>query len=314
MVESDVRDPGDGEVVVRNSFISVDPYMRGRMNDVRSYIPPFAVGAVMDGGAVGEVVESRAPGLAVGDSVMHMQGWREFATGGAAEFRRIDVRAAPPSAYLGALGITGFTAWVGLVAIAPMKEGDVVFVSAAAGAVGSLAGQIARVRGASRVVGSAGSDTKVGHLVDELNFDAAFNHRHGQVAEQLRRAAPDGVDVYFDNVGGDHLEAAIGSMRNGGRVALCGAISHYNATSPPPGPRNLDLAIGRRLTLRGFIVTDHMDRLAEFHHEVGPLIATGRIRTDETVVDGIENAPAAFIGLLRGDNTGKMVVRVGAAT
>ena len=313
LVEVDVRPPADGEVVVRNSFLSVDPYMRGRMNDAKSYLPPFQVGQSMQGGAVGEVIESRAPQLAVGDTVLHMQGWRDYAIGKAAEFRKVDTDIAAPSQYLGALGTTGFTAWVGLVDIAQLKEGDVVFVSGAAGAVGSLAGQIAKLRGASRVVGSAGSDDKVRYLLDELGFDAAFNYRSAPVREQLRDAAPDGIDVYFDNVGGDHLEAAIGSFRTYGRAALCGAISQYNSTQPPPGPRNLALAVTKRLTLRGYIIFDHMDRFRDFMSEVGPWLADGRIRTRETVVDGIENAPRAFIGLLHGDNVGKMLVRTTSA-
>ncbi len=310
LIETDVRPPGDGEVVVRNTFTSVDPYMRGRMNDARSYLPAFAVGAVMDGGAVGEVLESRSPALSVGDTVTHMKGWREYATAGAAEFRRVDASVVPASQYLGALGTTGFSAWIGLVDVAQMKEGDVVFVSAAAGAVGSVAGQLARLRGASRVIGSAGSDEKVAHLLADLHFDGAFNYRNDPVRRQLRSAAPDGIDVYFDNVGGDHLEAAIGSLRTNGRAALCGAISQYNATEPSPGPRNMALVVSRRLTLRGFIILDHQARFADFLSEVAPWVASGSIVARETIVDGIENAPEAFMGLLRGDNTGKMVVRV----
>ncbi|HSP65746.1 MAG TPA: NADP-dependent oxidoreductase [Candidatus Deferrimicrobium sp.] len=312
LVEVDVRAPAEGEVVVRNSFVSVDPYMRGRMNDAKSYVPPFQVGEPMQGGAVGEVVESRAPQLEVGDTVVHMQGWREFATGKAEEFRKVDTAVAAPSQYLGALGTTGFTAWIGLVDIAHLKAGDVVFVSGAAGAVGSVAGQIAKLRGASRVIGSAGSDDKVRHVLDDLGFDAAFNYRSAPVREQLRGAAPDGIDVYFDNVGGDHLEAAIGAFRTYGRAALCGAISNYNSVEPAPGPRNLALAVTKRLTLRGYIIFDHLERFDDFMAEVGPWLADGRIRTRETVVDGIENAPRAFIGLLRGDNVGKMLVRTTA--
>ena len=310
LVQTDVRPPDDGEIVVRNSFISVDPYMRGRLNDVKSYVPPFQVGAVMDGGAVGEVIESRSPDRIVGDTVIHMQGWREYATGPAAGFRRVDTRVAPASEYLGALGTTGFSAWVGLVDIGQLKTGDVVFVSGAAGAVGSIAGQIARLRGASRVIGSAGSDAKVEYLRSELGFDAAFNYRSGPVRDQLREAAPEGIDVYFDNVGGDHLEAAIGSLRTYGRAILCGVISQYNATQPGTGVRNLGLAVSRRLTLRGFIIFDHQDRFGEFFAEMSQWIAEGKIRTRETIVEGIENAPQAFLGLLRGDNTGKMLVRI----
>ena len=199
----------------------------------------------MDGGAVGEVLELRAPNLMVGDTVLHTKGWREYATGKATEFRKVDPTVAPASAYLAALGTTGFTAWVGLVDIAQMKEGDVVFVSGAAGAVGSVAGQIAKLRGASRVIGSAGSDEKVRHVVDDLGFDVAFNYRTAPVREQLREAAPDGIDVYFDNVGGDHLEAAIFAFKDFGRAALCGAISQYNSVDPPVGPRNMALVVPR---------------------------------------------------------------------
>jgi NADPH-dependent curcumin reductase CurA len=313
LVQTEVRPPDEGEVVVRNTFLSVDPYMRGRMSDARSYLPPFEVGEVMSGGAVGEVVESRSSELSTGEVVQHMDGWREFAIGKASGFRRIDTSVAPASAYLGALGLTGFTAWVGLVDIAQMKEGDVVFVSGAAGGVGSLAGQIARLRGASTVIGSAGSDEKVRHVREDLGFTAAFNYKKGAVRDLLREAAPSGIDVYFDNVGGEHLEAAIGALRDFGRAALCGAISQYNATSPPPGPRNMPLCVGRRLTLRGFIVIDHQDRFGAFIKETGPWLAEGRITTRETVVDGIENMPDAFLSLFRGDNTGKMLVRVTTA-
>ena len=203
----------------------------------------------------------------------------------------------------------GLTAYAGLLDVAEYREGDVVFVSAAAGAVGSLAGQLAKARG-SRVIGSAGSAEKVSYLLDELGFDAAFNYRDGDVTERLSVAAPDGIDVYFDNVGGDHLEAAISSMRQNGRIALCGAVSIYNATEPAPGPWNLPLAIGRRLTLRGFIVTDHASRFRQLVEEVGPMVRDGKISFRESVVEGIDNAPEAFIGLFRGENLGKMLVRL----
>ena len=313
LVETEVRAPGDGEALVRNIFLSVDPYMRGRMNDAKSYLPPFELGQPMDGGAVGVVVESRSPQLSAGDTVLHMKGWREYATSKAGEFRKVDPRIAAPSQYLGALGTTGFTAWIGLVDIAQLKEGDAVFVSAAAGAVGSVAGQIAKLRGASLVVGSAGTDEKVRHVLEDLRFDVAFNYRSAPVRDQLRTAAPDGIDVYFDNVGGDHLEAAIGAFNTYGRAALCGAISQYNATQAPTGPRNIALAVPRRLTLRGYIIFDHLARFDDFIAEVAPWVADGRIRTRETIADGIENAPAAFIGLLHGDNVGKMLVRTDPA-
>jgi NADPH-dependent curcumin reductase CurA len=311
LVEVDVPDPGTGHVLVRNLFMSVDPYMRGRMNDVPSYVPPFELGKPLDGGAVGEVVASASPDLAVGDTVLHNLGWRDYAVVPAAAARKVDPKDAPTlSAYLGVLGMTGLTAYVGLLDIAGMQPGETVFVSGAAGAVGSLAGQIAKARGAARVVGSAGSPAKVERLRD-LGFDAAFDYHHGPVRQRLREFAPDGIDVYFDNVGGEHLEAAIGSMRQFGRVALCGAISVYNATEPPAAPRNLSLAIGKRLTLRGYIVTDHGKRMRDYIAEMSGWLREGRVQWDETVVDGLENAPTAFIDLLNGANTGKMVVRLG---
>jgi NADPH-dependent curcumin reductase CurA len=311
LVEEPVPEPGDGEVLVRNLVMSVDPYMRGRMNEAESYVPPFQLDAPLEGGAVGEVVESRSPDLAVGDLVLHNLGWRDYAVGPARAFRRLPGTGVQPSAYLGILGMPGFTAWVGLLHIAQFKEGEVVFVSGAAGAVGSAAGQIAKLKGASRVIGGAGSPEKVAHLVEDLGFDVAFDYRAAPVAEQLAAAAPDGIDVYFDNVGGDHLEAAIATFRTFGRAALCGAISQYNATEPVPGPDNLWLLISKRLTLRGFIVSDHSALMPEFLREVGQWLAEGKLRYTETVVNGLENAPDAFIGQLRGQNTGKMVVRLG---
>ncbi len=309
LVEVDVPDPGPGQLLVRNQWMSVDPYMRGRMNDAESYVPPFQLDAPLDGGAVGQVLSSQDERFSEGQWVLHQLGWRELALVPADAAQPIDPDLAPPSAFLGVLGMPGLTAYVGLFDIAGMRDGEAVFVSGAAGAVGSLVGQLAKVHG-GRVVGSAGSAEKVAFLKDELGFDAAFNYKDGSVHQLLREAAPEGIDVYFDNVGGEHLEAALFSLRQRGRAALCGAISMYNATSPPPGPRNLAMAIGKRLTLRGFIVSDHFDRLQAFHQEVGPLVREGRIRNQETVVQGIEHAPDAFIGLLRGENLGKMVVQL----
>jgi NADPH-dependent curcumin reductase CurA len=310
LVQVDLPEPGPGEVLVRNLFMSVDPYMRGRMDDARSYIPPFEVGQVLDGGAIGEVVESRSPDLKPGQLVLHGFGWRDYVVAPAARLRVVDPALVPTvSAYLGALGMPGLTAYVGLLDVAEFKAGEAVFVSGAAGAVGSLAGQIAKLRGASRVVGSAGSAAKVEYLL-RLGFDAAFNYKDGPVRELLKKAAPDGIDVYFDNVGGDHLEAAISRLHQHGRVAMCGAVSHYNAVEPPCAPRNLSQAIGKRLTLRGYIVGDHSHRMPDFLAEMGQWLRTGQIRFDETVVDGLENAPDAFLRLLRGGNTGKMLVRL----
>ncbi len=308
-VEIDLPELQDGQILVRNIVMSVDPYMRGRMNDVKSYVPPFQVDAPLDGGAVGEVVETRSDAFAVGDAVLHGKGWRDTAVLDGRSAMKVDLDKGSPSAYLGALGLTGLTAYVGLTAVAQFKPGDVVFVSGAAGAVGSLVGQIAKALGASRVIGSAGSKAKVARLL-ELGFDAAFDYHDGSVTKQLAEAAPDGIDVYFDNVGGDHLEAAIASMNKDGRIALCGAISQYNSTEASPAPRNLALAIGKELVLKGFIAGSYQHLAGEFSEKMATWLAGDVIEWDETVVEGIDNAPQAFIGLLRGENTGKMVVSI----
>lgn len=307
---ADVPTPGEGQVLVRNKYLSVDPYMRGRMSAAKSYIAPFELGKVMQGGAVGEVVASNAEGIAVGDHVLHFLGWREFAAVDAKNAVKVDPDTAPLSTYLGVLGMTGLTAYAGLLRTASFKEGDSVFVSGAAGAVGGQVGQIARLKGASRVIGSAGSDEKVKLLVEEYGFDAAFNYKSGPVAEQLREAAPDGVDVYFDNVGGDHLEAAIGQLNVHGRIAICGMISVYNNTEPAPGPKNLARLIQTRGRIEGLLVGDHYDLQPQFVQEVGPWVASGELKYRETVVEGIENNLEAFLGVLRGDNTGKMIVKL----
>ncbi|MDM4719953.1 NADP-dependent oxidoreductase [Micromonospora sp. WMMA1363] len=309
LVTNDVPTPAPGQLVVRNTYLSVDPYMRARMNDVKSYVPPFALDAPLDGGAVGEVVASEAEGFAPGDTVLHGLGWREYALLDAKAARKVDPGLAPVTAYLGVLGMTGLTAYAGLLDVAAMQPGETVFVSGAAGAVGSVVGQIAKLKGAARVVGSAGSSAKVDRLV-ALGFDAAFDYHDGPVREQLRSAAPDGIDVYFDNVGGEHLEAAIDALRPNGRAALCGMIAQYNATEPPAAPRNLAMLIGKQLTLRGFLVGGYGHLGDQFVREMAGWLRDGKIDYDETVVDGIENAPAAFLGLLRGENLGKMLVKV----
>ncbi|MEV6119762.1 NADP-dependent oxidoreductase [Streptomyces sp. NPDC052077] len=308
LVEAEMPVPGEGQVLVRNRYLSVDPYMRGRMSAARSYAAPFTLGEVMQGGAVGEVVASNAEGLAVGDHVLHFLGWREYAALDARGAVRVDPGAAPLPAYLGVLGMPGLTAYAGLLRTASFREGDAVFVSGAAGAVGSQVGQLARLKGASRVIGSAGTDEKVRLLLDEYGFNAAFNYKRAPVAEQLREAAPDGVDVYFDNVGGEHLEAAIGSLNRDGRIAVCGMISVYNDTEPAPGPRNLVRLIQTRGRIQGFLVGDHEDLRPEFVAEVGRWVRSGELKYRETVVEGIGNTLEAFLGLLRGDNTGKMIV------
>ncbi len=307
VVEAQVPEPADGQVQVRNVCMSVDPYMRGRMIDRKSYTPPFQLGETLTGGAIGQVVASKHPDFAEGDHVQSNYGWREAFTAPGAELGHLGELQASPSAYLGAIGMPGMTAYVGLLEVGALKDGETVFVSGAAGAVGSIVGQIAKLRGC-RVLGSAGSADKVSWLKDELGFDCVFDYHEGHLLQHLREGAPDGIDVYFDNVGGDHLEAAIFHMRPFGRIALCGAISQYNATEPVPGPVNLAMAIGLGLTLRGFIVS-HFNHLAgQFREDMERWIADGSIRYRETVFEGIERAPEAFIGLFTGENTGKMVV------
>ncbi|WP_067974532.1 NADP-dependent oxidoreductase [Nocardiopsis trehalosi] len=305
-----VPEPGEGQILVRNTWMSVDPYMRGRMDDVPSYIPPFEVGGALDGGAIGEVIASRAASVPVGSTVSHFLGWREHAVLDAAAATVVDTALAPAPAYLGPLGTTGLTAYAALTRTAPVREGDVVFVSAAAGAVGSVAGQVARWLGASRVIGSAGGPRKTAKLLDAFGFDAAVDYRQGGVGEQLAQAAPDGVDVYLDAVGGDHLRAAIQAMRPGGRIAMVGAISGYNATDPVPGPDNLYRAAFREVTLRGMLVTSHFDLFPEWIGTAAGRLADGTLHTEQTVVEGLENAPEAFLAMMRGANTGKMLVRL----
>ena len=311
IVEHEVGDPRDGEVLVRNLFLSVDPYMRGRMRDRKSYVAPYGLGETMTGGAVGRVVASKAEGVAEGDHVLSNFGWREAFRAPAARVEPLGELRAPPSAYLGIMGMPGMTAYTGLLAAASLKDGETVFVSGAAGAVGSTAGQIAKVKGC-RVVGSAGSAEKVRWLTEELGLDHAFDYHDADLRAELRAGAPEGVDVYFDNVGGDHLQAAISSMREFGRIALCGAISMYNDTEPTPGPTNLPRAIGLGLNIRGFLVRHYSHMRDDFLRDMGGWLADGRVTYRETLYEGIEAAPEAFIGLFTGANIGKMVVRVEA--
>ncbi|MGZ4569408.1 MAG: NADP-dependent oxidoreductase [Blastococcus sp.] len=312
LVETERPDPTDGQIVVRMIAMSVDPYMRGRMNAGKSYAAAWEVGETMKGGAVGRVIDSRSSTVPVGALVLADAAWRDVAVLNANEVAVLpDTPGIPPSYYLGVLGMPGLTAWVGLFRIADFRPGDAVFVSGAAGAVGSLVGQFARLRGASRVVGSAGTPDKVRWLTSELGFSAAFDYHDGPVATQLAAAAPDGIDVFFDNVGGEHLEAAIGAFNEFGRAALCGAISGYNAVEPQPGPRNMFMLVTKKLSLRGFIVSDHSDLRPEFQETVSGWLRDGRLVVRETVCEGLENAVPAFLDLLRGGNTGKMVVRLG---
>jgi NADPH-dependent curcumin reductase CurA len=298
----------DELVLVHNLFMSVDPYMRGRMNEGNSYVPPFELDQPLDGGAVGEVIESRADGFKPGDAVTSHFGWREYFIASPKELHPVSREFQPLSVYLGALGMTGMTAWVGLNLV-EVKAGDVVYISGAAGAVGNVAGQLAKLRGC-RVIGSAGSAVKMRFLREECGFDVAFDYKAGPVVEQLKREAPDGIDVYFDNVGGESLEAALSSLRVHGRIIACGGISGYNAEKPTPGPANLFNVITKRLTMKGMIVRDWLDRQDEFEKEVGAYFRAGRLINQETVVEGIDQAVGAFIGLFSGKNVGKMVVKL----
>lgn len=308
-VEVELAALGENEVRVHNEYVSVDPYMRGRMSDSKSYIPPFELGETMTGGAVGRVVESTSDALPVGSAVLHSLGWRDVAQGPAGHFSALPETDLPLSVFLGAAGMTGLTAYAGLKRVAGLQEGDIVFISGAAGAVGSIAGQVARKLGASRVIGSAGSDEKVALLKEKYGYDDAFNYRDAPVRKQLRSVTPDGIDVYFDNVGGDHLEAALDRLNRGGRAALCGAISQYNATERTPGPDNMANLVKNSLKLEGFIVGQHQDLQGEFAERMTGWLADGSVVFDETVVDGIQNAVSAFLDMMDGANTGKMLVR-----
>lgn len=305
--EADMPDPGDGEALVENVCMSVDPYMRGRMIDRKSYTPPFGIGEALTGGAIGRVVRSNDPGLPAGEHVESHFGWREAFVAKASGLRRLGELHAPASAYLGVLGMPGMTAYAGLLDVGALQEGETVFVSGAAGAVGSAVGQIAKIKGCV-AVGSAGSAEKVRHLIDDLGFDHAFDYHDGHLERHIRAGAPDGIDVYFDNVGGEHLQAALNCMRPNGRIPLCGAISQYNATAPVLGPNNLAIAIGMGLTLKGFIVSNFSHLRADFLRAMTDWVTSGRLKYQETTFDGIEQAPEAFIGLFTGANTGKMIV------
>ncbi|SIN79163.1 NADP-dependent oxidoreductase [Agromyces cerinus] len=304
-----------GQIRVRNEFVSVDPYMRGRMNDVRSYVAPYVLGETIAGGAIGRVVASEAAAIPVGSVVLHQHGWSDIVQHDATTFRVVpELPGVPLSLYLGTLGMTGLTGYVGLTAIAGMKPGDTVFISGAAGAVGTAAGQIAKLLGAGRVIGSAGSAEKVRLLTEKYGYDAAFNYKDAPVREQLAELAPDGIDVFFDNVGGDHLEAALDVMNDGGRIALCGAITSYNTTEKAVGPDNLANIITRGLSVTGFTLAAYLHLAPEFNAKMTGWFSEGRIAYDETIVDGIGNTVDAFLDMMRGANTGKMLVRVGGGS
>jgi NADPH-dependent curcumin reductase CurA len=304
-VEAPISRPEAGEALVENIYLSVDPYMRSSMDAV------WDLHAPLDGRAIGRVLESRIPHLVRGDLVLHRKGWRTHALVRAEDVQVLPrVPAVPSSAYLGILGGTGLAAYVALTRIARLQTGESMFISAAAGGVGSAAGQIARLLGASRVIGSAGSAAKVTHLTKDLGFDAAFDYHDGPVSELLTQVAPQGIDIYLDNVGGEHLEAAISALHEHGRIALCGAVAQYNSTEPPAAPRNLFGVVLKSLRLEGFSVRDYQHVRGELEELLTPHIQSGRIVVDQTVVEGFSQIVDAFLGMLRGDNMGKMIVQI----
>jgi hypothetical protein len=301
-------DLGEGMVRVANRWLSVDPYMRGRMNDVKSYVPPFTLDAPMSGGAVGEVVESNDPALAVGDMVLHMSGWRDETVEPAANFNKLPaIPGVEPQAFLGNLGLTGGTAYFGLLDAASAQEGDIVFVSAAAGAVGSAVVQIAKAKGMT-VIGSAGGADKC-DFVRSLGADAVIDYKAGSLLKQLSEAAPKGIDVYFDNVGGDHLDAALALARKDARFAICGMIEGYNEAHPTC-LKYIMRIIAMRIRLKGFIYTDYMGQLGDFYRDMGGWLASGQVKSRDTVVEGLDKTLDAFLGLFKGANTGKMLVKL----
>ena len=308
LVESPMPEPGDHEVLARALWLSLDPYMRGRMSDRKSYAPSVPLGGVMVARTVSRVIESRDPGFAPGDIVLGPGGWQDYAALPTTSLRKLDPELAPVSTALGVLGMPGMTAYVGLLDIGRPREGETVVVSAASGAVGSVAGQIARIKGC-RVVGVAGGAAKCRYVAEELGFDACADHRAPGLREALARACPKGVDVYFENVGGGVQEAVWPLLNDFARVPVCGLIAQYNDPEPRPGP-NLSSVLTKRLTVRGFIVSDHGDRWDEFYRDVSAWVREGRIKYREDVVDGLERASEAFIGLLQGRNFGKLLVRV----
>ena len=307
LIDLDQKSLGDGEVRVANAWLSVDPYMRGRMNDVKSYVPPFALGEAMQGGAVGEVVESNSADLPVGAKVQHMLGWRDEAVLPANQAQKLPGLEVHDQAYLGQFGMPGMTAYFGLLEVAGAKAGDVVFVSAAAGAVGSTVVQVAKAKGMT-VIGSAGGADKCA-WVKSLGADEVIDYKAGSVVKALMAAAPKGVDVYFDNVGGEHLDAALAASNMHARFAICGMIDIYN-DGKPQELRYLAKVIGARLKIQGFIVSDYMDRAREFYGDMGAMLKDGKLQREETVHEGLETMPEAFMGLFTGGNTGKMLVKV----
>ena len=311
LVSVELVPPAAGEVLVKNLYMSVDPYMRGRMREDAVYAQAYAINEVMYGGAIGEIVESNDPSLNAGDIVLNQKAWQDRFVASADSLVKLEpFDRTQLSLYMGTLGMPGLTSYVGLFKFGEPKAGETVFVSAASGAVGANVCQIAKLKGC-RVIGSCGSDEKAQWLKDECGVDAVINYKTcGDLSEALAAAAPEGIDVYFENVGGDHLQAAINSMNPYGRIAACGMISGYNAANPEPGPNNLMLIVGKKIRINGFIVSDHVDMRDEFLAEMIPWIKAGKIKSHETVIEGIDNAVEAFLGLFNGDNFGKMVVKL----
>ena len=312
LVEAPMPTPGEGEVLVRSIYLSLDPYMRGRMRDVKSYAPPLPIGGVMEGGMVGEVVESKNPAFKAGDFVEERLGWQEYGVSDGSGLRKLDPAVAPISTANGVLGMPGMTAYFGLLEVGEPKAGDTVLVSAASGAVGALVGQIAKIKGC-RAVGIAGSDEKCRYVVEELGFDDAFNYKTAgpDLNAAIVKSCPDGVDVYFDNVGGKILDAVLRHIRLHARVVICGMISEINLTEPELAPRATRALLVNRARMQGLIVFDWVDRYREGIEQMAAWLKSGELKYKEDIVKGLENAPKAFIGLLRGENFGKLLVRVG---
>ncbi len=314
ITDNPVPVPGAGEMLCRTLYLSLDPYMRGRMNPGPSYAPGVGLGEVMVGGTVSEVVQSNLDGYAPGDIVLSANGWQQYALADGAGVRKLDPSAAPVSTALGVLGMPGMTAYVGLLDHGRPRAGETVVVSAASGAVGAVVGQIARIKGC-RVVGIAGAQEKCDYVVNDLGFDACVSHRRADLGDALRAACPDGIDVYFENVGGKVFDAVLPLLNTFARVPVCGRIANYNLTGPPPGPDGVPMLMGltlvRRITFRGFIVFDHRDREAEFLRDVASWLRDEKIRYREDLVEGIDQTVPAFLGLLGGKNFGKLLVQVG---
>lgn len=313
LTEAPIPAIGAGQVLLKTKYLSLDPYMRGRMSDAKSYVPPFAIGEPLGGGTVSEVVASNNPEYAVGDIVLAFGGWQEYSLSKGNELRKLDPKAAPVSTALGVLGMPGLTAYTGLLNIGHPKPGETLAVAAAAGPVGSAVGQIAKIKGC-RVVGIAGGQKKVEYLKNELGFDAAIDHRSLAFKEELKAACPDGIDIYFENTGGAVWDAVLPLLNNFARVPVCGLVANYNATSLPEGPdRSVSLmrtVLTKRLRIQGFIVYDFAQQTGDFLRDVGGWIREGKLKYREDIVEGLENAPQAFIGLLKGANFGKLLVKV----